>query len=83
MRAADSDDGTVSMIEGVDFVRGASEIVLAAACSYFKPQPLFRAGANREARAYLRQMRLGQNRTGQLCCHATVPGCASADATDS
>ena len=48
MRAADSDDGTVSMIEGVDFVRGASEIVLAAACSYFKPQPLFRAGANRE-----------------------------------
>ena len=64
MRAADSDDGTVSMIEGVDFVRGASEIVLAAACSYFKPQPLFRAGANREARAYLRQMRLGQTEQG-------------------
>ena len=64
MRAADSDDGTVSMIEGVDFVRGASEIVLAAACSFFKPQPLFRTGANREARAYLRQMRLGQTEQG-------------------
>ena len=64
MRAADSDDGTVSMNEGVDFVRGASEIVLAAACSYFKPQPLFRAGANREAREYLRQMRLGQTEQG-------------------
>lgn len=64
MRAADSDDGTVSMNEGVDFVRGAREIMLAAACSFHKPQPLFRAGANREARAYLRQMRLGQTEQG-------------------
>lgn len=64
MRAADSDDGTVSMIDGVDFVRGASEIILAAACSYHRPQPLFRAGANREAREYLRQMRLGQTEQG-------------------
>ena len=66
MRAADSDDGTVSMSEGVDFVRGASEVVLAAACSYHKPQPLFRAGANREAQAYLRQMRLGQTEQGSF-----------------
>ena len=64
MRVADSDDGTVSMNEGVDFVRGASEIVLAAACSYYRPQPLFRAGANKEAREYLRQMRLGQTDQG-------------------
>jgi len=64
MRAADSDDGTVSMNEGVDFVRGASEIMLAAACSYYKPQPLFRAGAHKEAQAYLRQMRLGQTEQG-------------------
>ena len=66
MRAADSDDGTVAMNEGVDFVRGAGEIVLAAACSYYKPQPLFRAGANKEARAYLRQMRLGQTDHGSF-----------------
>lgn len=65
MRAAGSDDGTVSMNEGVDFVRGASEVVLAAACSFFKPQPLFRAGASRETRAYLRQMRLGQTEQGR------------------
>ena len=66
MRVADSDDGTVSMNEGVDFVRGAGDIVLAAACSYYKPQTLFRAGANREARAYLRQMRLGQTDHGSF-----------------
>ena len=66
MRAADSDDGTVSMNEGVDFVRGASDVVLAAACSYHNPQPLYRARANREARDYLRQMRLGQTEQGSF-----------------
>ena len=66
MRASESDDGTVAMNEGVDFVRGASDVILAAACSYYNPQPLFRAGANREARAYLRQMRLGQTEQGSF-----------------
>ena len=66
MRAADSDDGTVSMSDGVDFVRGASEVVLAAACSYDNPQPLYRARANKEAREYLRQMRLGQTEQGSF-----------------
>ena len=66
MRAADSDDGTVSMIEGVDFVRGASDVVLAAACSYHNPQPLYRARANIEALEYLRQMRLGQTEQGSF-----------------
>ncbi len=36
MRVAGSDDGTVSMNEGVDLVRGASELVLAAACSFYR-----------------------------------------------
>ena len=66
MRASESDDGTVAMDEGVDFVRGASDVILAAACSFYNPQPLFRAGANREARAYLRQMRLGQTEQGSF-----------------
>ena len=66
MRTSESDDGTVAMNEGVDFVRGASDVILAAACSYYNPQPLFRAGANREARAYYRQMRLGQTEQGSF-----------------
>ncbi|MCY3994369.1 MAG: hypothetical protein OXF50_24310 [Caldilineaceae bacterium] len=66
MRASESDDGTVAMDEGVDFVRGASDVILAAACSFYNPQPLFRAGANREARVYLRQMRLGQTEQGSF-----------------
>ena len=66
MRAADSDDGTMAISDGVAFVRGASEVVLAAACSYDNPQPLYRAGANRQARDYLRQMRLGQTEQGSF-----------------
>ena len=66
MRAPDSDDGAVSMNDGVDFVRGASELLLAAACSYHNPQPLHRAGANKEAQEYLRQMRLGQTEQGSF-----------------
>ena len=66
MRAPDSDDGAVSLDNGVDFVRGASDLLLAAACSYDNPQPLYRLGANKEARAYLRQMRLGQTEQGSF-----------------
>ena len=83
MRAADSDDGTVSMNEGVDFVRGASEIVLAAACSLFQTTTtLSRRGEQRGAGISASDA-LGTDRTRQLCCHATFPGCAPADATDS
>ncbi len=66
VRAPDSDDGAVSLDDGADFVRGAREMVLAAACSYNNPQPLYRAGANKEARDYLRQMRLGQTEQGSF-----------------
>lgn len=66
MRAPDSSDGAVSLDDGVGFVRGASDLLLAAACSYDNPQPLYRAGANKEARDYLRQMRLGQTEQGSF-----------------
>ena len=75
MRAADSDDGTVSMNEGVDFVRGASEIVLAAACSFSNHNRSFAPGANREAREYLRQMRLGQTEQGSYVVTLLSPVC--------
>ena len=49
-------------------------MVLAAACSYHNPQPLFRARANTEAREYLRQMRLGQTEQGSyvITLHSPV-----------
>ena len=66
MRVADGDDGTVSLSEGAEFVRGACDVVLAAACSFHNPQLHYRAGANVEANEYLRQMRLGQTEQGSF-----------------
>ena len=76
MRAADSDDGTVSMIEGVDFVRGASEIVLAAACSLFQTTTTLSRRGEQRGTGISASDALGADRAGQLCCHATFPGCA-------
>jgi len=73
MRAPDSSDGAVSLDDGVAFVRGASDLLLAAACSYENPQPLYRAGANKEARDYLRQMRLGQTEQGSFVLTVLSP----------
>ena len=61
VRAVDSDDsGSVAVNDGIDLISGAGDMILAAACSLQGPQPLYRAGANREARAYLNRVRLGQ-----------------------
>ena len=60
VRAAESDDGSVTLNDGVDLIGGARDLLLSAACSLREPQPVYRAGANREAADLLRQMRLGQ-----------------------
>ena len=60
VRAAESDDGSVTLNDGVDLIGGARDLVLSAACSLRGPQPVYRAGANREAADLLEQMRLGQ-----------------------
>ena len=59
-------DGTVDLNEGANLVAGARNMLLAAACSLHDPRPLYRAGANREANDYLRQVRLGQTEQGSF-----------------
>ena len=41
-------------------------MLLSAACSLSNPQPLYRAGANKEAREYLKQVRMGQTEQGSF-----------------
>ena len=48
-------------------------MLLAAACSLRNPQPLYRAGANREASDYLRQVRLGQTEHGSFVVTLLTP----------
>ena len=66
VRATESGDGSVTLNDGIALVNGARAMVLAAACSAHDPQPFYRAGANREARDYVRRMRLGQTEQGSF-----------------
>ena len=74
VRAVDGDDsGSVAVSDGIDLLSGAHDMILAAACSLQGPQPLYRAGANREARAYLNRVRLGQTEQGSFAITLLSP----------
>ena len=57
-------NGTVNINEGADLVAGARDMLWAAACSVQDPRPVYRAGANREASEFMKQVRLGQTEMG-------------------
>ncbi len=65
VRAAESDDGSVTLNAGVDLLGGARDMLLSAACSLREPRPVYRAGANREAVELLNHLGLGQTEQGR------------------
>lgn len=71
--APGDDDGSMTVNNGVSFVGGAHDLLLAAACSLREPRPLYRAGANREANNYLNQVRLGQTEQGSYVVTLLTP----------
>ena len=74
IRAVDAgQDGSVSVEDGMRMVNGAHEILLAAACSLKNPQPFYRAGANKEAGEFLKQVRLGQTEHGSFVVTLLTP----------
>jgi hypothetical protein len=73
VRVAGEDDGAVALIDGVNLISGTRDMLLAAACSLWNPQPLYRAGANKEANDYLRQVRLGQTEQGSFTVTLLTP----------
>ena len=73
IRAAESDDGSLGLNDGVNLVKGASDMVLSAACSLHQPRPVYRAGANRDAVDLLRSMRLGQTDQGSFAVTLLTP----------
>lgn len=74
IRVADSDDGSLELNQGVDLIGGARDLVLSAACSITKPgQTVYRAGANREAKDLVEQMRLGQTDQGSFVITVLTP----------
>ena len=66
VRAPEGQGGSVNVSDGVTLMHAARDMLLAAACSLKNPQPLYRAGANREATEYLKRVRLGQTEQGSF-----------------
>ena len=73
VRATEGGEGAVPLNNGLDLLRGAHDMVLAAACSLDSPRPLYRAGSNREASDYLRSIRLGQTEHGSFTVTLLTP----------
>lgn len=67
------DDGSVILDSGVRIVAQARDMLLAAACAARTPQPLYRAGANREANDYMRRVKLGQTEHGSFVVTLLAP----------
>ena len=73
VRAGEGDDGSVTLNDGVDLIRGARDMLLSVACSLRGPRPVYRADANREAAALLQQVRLGQTDQGSFVVTLLTP----------
>lgn len=74
VRAVGGDEsGSLAVSDGIDLLSGAHDLILAAACSLQGAQPIYRAGANREAMAYLNRVRLGQTEQGSFAITLLSP----------
>lgn len=73
VRAAGKDDGAVALHDGLALLRGAHDMMLAAACSLRNPRPAYRAGSNREASEYVRRIRVGQTEQGSFAVTLLPP----------
>jgi hypothetical protein len=67
------DEGSIAIDAGVDIVFRSRDMLLAAACAARNPQPLFRAGANKDAIDYMRRVRLGQTERGSFVITLLAP----------
>ena len=73
VRTRESEDGSITAGDGVNLIRGAYDMLLAAACSLDNPQPLYRAGANKEANSFLSRVRLGQTEQSSFVVTLLTP----------
>ena len=75
LRAADRDteQGSLSLTSGVDFIEGAHDVLLAAACSTVVRRGNFPRRKPKEANEYLKRVRLGQTERGSFVLNLLCP----------
>ena len=67
------DDNAVSLADGAAALGEAKSLLLAAACSADRPQRMYRAGRNKRAADFVRQVRLGQTEPGSFVISIISP----------
>lgn len=73
VRAGEESDGTIAVHDGLALLRGAHDMLLAAACSLWNPRPLYRAASNREAVKHVQGFHLGQTEQGSFTVTLLTP----------
>ncbi len=73
VRAADDGEGAVSIGDGIDLVCGAYDMILAAACSLYNPKSVYRPGANKRARDFVKALSMGQTEQGSFVVTLLTP----------
>ena len=66
-------NGSVPIATGVALFQESRNLLLAAACSAFRPQRAFRAGRNQEASNYMNTVRFGQTEMGSFVANLLSP----------
>lgn len=73
VRAGDGDGDAVPVMDGIDLVCGARDLILSAACSLHDPRPVYRAGANNQAMNFVNNIRMGQTEQGSFVVTLLTP----------
>ena len=79
-RLGDSHDGAIPLDAGATLIRCSRDMLLSAACSAQRSQPVFRIGGNKKARRYIDRARLGQTGRGSFIVNIWLPPSAERDA---
>lgn len=73
VRAGEESDGTIAVDDGITLLRGARDLVRAAASSLWDPRPQYRAASNREAAKHVQGFHLGQTEQGSFTVTLLTP----------
>ena len=71
--SGDSDDGAIPLDAGASLIQGTRDMLLAAACSAQRSQPVFRMGSNKEAQRYIERASLRQTQRGSFVINIALP----------
>lgn len=71
--APEGTSSSVPLDDGMNLIKGAHDMVLAAACSLSKPRPFYDKSANRDAVKFLQTVHLGQTEQGSYVVTLLAP----------